>query len=74
MCSYYYKLKTRISYMAFTTITFRDIVVVTVVCLRIQMFWNTKQCFWANGSRGLEGLVDLLTLEGAASSRNIGNH
>jgi hypothetical protein len=60
--------------MIFTTITFRDIVVLTVEYLRIQMFWKMKPCFWANGFRVLEGLVDLLTLAGTASSPNIGYH
>jgi hypothetical protein len=60
--------------MAFTTIHFRDFVVLTVECLRIQMFWNTTPCLWVRGSRRFEGLVDLLTLEGTASFRNVVNY
>jgi hypothetical protein len=59
--------------MAFKPTTFRDFVVLTVACLRILMFWNTKPCLRVSGSRRLEGLVDLLTLEGTASFGNIGN-
>ena len=53
--------------MTFTPIPFRDFVVLTVMYLRVQMFWNTKPCLWVNGSRRLEGLVDILTLESTAS-------